>query len=152
MSRKAFVLRIAPGDTDRVPDALKDDALIIGWSRAEGLLEPGIDWNQFRSRVHREYHSNEKNFRRSGGAAGHLWRFLNEMEINDLVVVPYGSQFYVAEVAGPPYFDARKIMEDTAHRRPARWLNGKAPIARTVARSALLSRMPASSSTLDRSR
>ena len=70
-----------------------------------------------------------------------MWRFIRDMKIGDLVVVPHGSEFYVGEVAGPAFYDENKVDEDSAYRRPVKWLNGKRPIPRAVAKSALLSRM-----------
>jgi restriction endonuclease Mrr len=63
------------------------------------------------------------------------------MKPGDLVVVPHGPDFFVTEVSGPATYDRTKIDDDTAYRRPARWLNGGNPIPRQIARSALLSRM-----------
>jgi restriction endonuclease Mrr len=65
-----------------------------------------------------------------------MWRFIRDMKLKDLVVVPHCSGFYVAEVTGPATYDETKVKEDTAYRRTCRWLNdGK------FARSALISRM-----------
>lgn len=139
--QQAFILRIAPSEIDRVPVALQSDQLIIGWADAEGLLEPTLDWEHFREIVRNAYYSKEPNLRRTGAAAGQMWRFIRDMKIGDLVVVPHWSEFYVAEVSGPAIFDKSKQEDDTAYRRPATWLNGKQPIARSVARSALISRM-----------
>src|SRR6202023_2416409 len=47
----------------------------------------------------------------------------------------------VAEIAGPARHELDKIDEGTAHRRKVSWLNGKQPIPRPIARTALQSRM-----------
>ena len=39
MSQQAFVLRIAPGGIDKVPEALACNEIIIGWALAKGLLD-----------------------------------------------------------------------------------------------------------------
>jgi predicted Mrr-cat superfamily restriction endonuclease len=70
-----------------------------------------------------------------------MWRFIREMKNGDLVVVPYGADFLVAEVTGPAMYDSSKVKDDSAYRRPVRWLNNKRSIPRRLARSALLSRM-----------
>lgn len=70
-----------------------------------------------------------------------MWRFIREMAVEDLVVVPYGPEFYVAQIKGPATFDADKVDDDTAYRRKVSWLNNKKPIPRATARSALISRM-----------
>jgi predicted Mrr-cat superfamily restriction endonuclease len=141
MSQSGFVLRIAPGGEDKVPEALAAGQLIIGWAEAEGLLDPALTWEQFREIVRNAYYSDHPTLRKAGGAAGHLWRFIREMKPGDLVVVPYGGEFFVAEVSGPATYYAAKVEEDSAYRRAVRWSNGKKPISRQLARSALLSGM-----------
>ena len=141
MAKNGFVLRIAPGREDRVSEALERDHLIIGWAMAEGLLDLELEWEGFREIIREAYYSDDENLRRAGNASGHMWRFIREMNVGDLVVVPYGSVFYVGEVKGGALYDTSKVDQDSAYRRPVRWLNGKSPIPRKFAKSALLSRM-----------
>ncbi len=141
MTQQAFVLRIAPGDSDRVPEALNKNQLIIGWAEAQGLLDAKLSWEQFREIISNTYYSNESNLRKAGNAAGHMWRFIREMNNGDLVIVPHGSVFYIAEVTGSATYDDTKISDDTAYRRPVKWLNGKNSIRRDLAKSSLISRM-----------
>ena len=136
----AFVLRIAHV-TDIIFEALKKDHLIIGWAKAEGLLDPNLEWEEFRGIISETYYSDEKNLRKAGSAAGHMWRFIRKMEKGDLVVVPHYSEFYVGEVCDQAFYDKSKVGEDSAYRRPIKWLNGKRAMPRSYARSALLSRM-----------
>ena len=138
-----FILRITPSGIDRVPEALETNHLIIGWAEAEGLLAPDLDWVSFRQIIHDEYHAGAETFKDSGRDAGNMWRFIREMEPRDLVVVPYWSEFYVAEVSGPACYDRTKVGDDTAYRRPVKWLNNKQCILRATARSALRARMMA---------
>jgi predicted Mrr-cat superfamily restriction endonuclease len=140
-NQAAFVLRIAPGGQDKLPEALSTDQVIIGWARAEGLLDPTLTWEKFRDIVRAAYYSDEPSLRRAGAAGGHMWRFIRNMKPGDLVVVPYAAEFFVAEIAGPATYDQTKIEADSAYRRSVRWLNGKKPISRQLARAALLSRM-----------
>ncbi len=139
--REAHILRIAPGRVSRLEQALQSDELVIGWSRAVGLLDPGLSWGDFRQIVHDIYYSKDPTYRRAGHAAGSLWRYIKEMQTEDLVVVPEGRQFYVAQVTGSCYFDESMVNDDSAYRRPVRWLNSKRPIPRSTARAALQSRM-----------
>ena len=141
MARNGFVLRIAPSGEDRVSEALESDRLIIGWAKAEGLRDPQLDWEGFREIIRKAYYSDDENLRRAGNAGGHMWRFIRDMKVDDLVVVPYGSEFYVGEIKGDAFYDTSKVDEDSAYRRPVRWLNSKRPIPRAIAKSALLSRM-----------
>jgi predicted Mrr-cat superfamily restriction endonuclease len=139
--QQAFVLRIAPSEVDRVDEALASNQIIIGWSEAAALLDPHLDWHTFREVMRTQYYAQEPNLRRAGAAAGHMWRFMREMNPGDLVVVPHGSEFYVAKVEGPATHDPSKIAEDTAFRRTVAWQNDKQPIPRSLARAALQSRM-----------
>jgi predicted Mrr-cat superfamily restriction endonuclease len=141
MSQSAFVFRIAPSGNDRVPEALERDQLIIGWANAQGLLDETLEWEAFREIVYGVYHAGEANYRRAGAAAGHIWRFVRGMQPGDLVVVPYWADFYVAEIIGVATYDPALAPEDSSYRRKVRWLNGKKPIPRRLATSALISRM-----------
>jgi predicted Mrr-cat superfamily restriction endonuclease len=141
MTKNAFVLRIAPSGNDKLPEALHDDQIIIGWAHAQGLIEDALNWESFRKIVRDAYYSQEPTLHKAGAAAGHMWRFIRDMKQGDLIVVPYGNRFYVCEVTAPAVYLADKQDDDTAYRRPVRWLNEKQPIDRTLARSALISRM-----------
>ena len=107
----------------------------------DGLLEPSLSWEQFREIIRSGYYPDEETLRKAGAASGHLWRFIREMNVGDLVVVPYGSEFFVAEIKGPATYNPAKVTDDTAYRRDVQWLNDKKPIRRDVAKSALISRM-----------
>jgi len=137
--RQAFVLRIAPNGIDRVALALGENVAIIGWC-APALMDPSLDWKAFREIVRTKFYSKDDNLRRAGAAAGHMWRFIREMKVGDLLVTPHGSGFYVGRIAGPAFHLPEKVKEDTAYRRRVEWLNGKRPIPRETARAALQSR------------
>lgn len=141
MEQQAFVLRISPSGIDRVPEALDNDQIIIGWAEAKGLLDTSLAWEQFREIIRTRYYQDEDNLRRAGSAAGHMWRFIREMNIGDLVVVPYKSNFYIAEISEDANYNEAKVGEDTAYRRNVQWLNNKKAIPRSLAKSALVSRM-----------
>lgn len=141
MNQQAFVLRIAPSGIDKVQEALTENQIIIGWAEAEGLLDTNLTWEQFREIIRNKYYTGEETLRRAGGAAGHMWRFIREMNKGDLVVVPHWSEFYIAEIESSAIYVADKVADDTAYRRPVKWLNDKKPIRRDLAKSALISRM-----------
>ena len=100
-----------------------------------------INGKNFAKSYERLNHPEEPNLRRAGAAAGQMWRFIQDMQVGDLIVVPRSSEFYIAEVTGPAFYDASKKDEDTAYRRPVILLNNKSPIPRSLAKSALISRM-----------
>lgn len=138
--RQAWVIRMSTGGGDVVDDGLRDGFVYLGWSSAEGLISCDDYW-RFRDIVHDTYYSEDDSYVRSGRAASQLWNFIREVKTNDLVVVPHGPEFYVAQVEGPAEYDDETGPEDTAHRRRVRWLNDGRAIPRTSARSALISRM-----------
>lgn len=141
MDTNAFVLRITLGNFNGVQLALDSDTIIIGWSKATALLDRGLDWTQFRQVLMDAYPDYKDNPRSLGNAAGHMWRFIRDMKAGDYVVVPHGPAFYVAQVDGDVYHEPTKVEEDTAFRRKVKWLNGKNPIPRDSAPSALYSRI-----------
>lgn len=141
MEQQAFILRQSAGSGDCLKEALDTNQLIVGWSEAKGLLDEKLSWEEFRSIIIKHYHAHDENLRRAGASAGHIWCFIREMTIGDLVVVPYGHEFYVAEITGPPTYVELKVENDTAYRRPVKWLNDKKPISRSFGKAALLSRM-----------
>jgi predicted Mrr-cat superfamily restriction endonuclease len=136
---QAFVLRIAPSGVDRVALALREDVAIIGWAAPE-LLNPSLDWKAFREIVRARFYAKEDNLRRAGAAAGHMWRFIRDMKIGDLLVTPHGNGFFIGRIAGPAFHLPDKVKEDTAYRRKVDWLNNKQPVLRATARAALQSR------------
>lgn len=146
---RGFVLRIAPSRVDRVEEALNDNELIIGWGQLPELLNNDLSWNDFRQLIHDKYHSKETDFRRSGRAAGNMDRFIREMDIGHLVVVPHKSNFYIARITADAYHDPTRVGDDAAFRRPVEWLNDKKPIPRRLARVALQSRMKIQNTSAD---
>lgn len=137
----AFVLRLNPNGRDRMQDALRDRDIIIGWSRASGLGDESLSWTEFRQIIHDAHYATHSDYRASGRAAGEMRRFVWEMQPGSLVVVPHGSQFYVAKVTGEFRRLEDKVDEDTAHRRSVEWLNDGQPIHRSQAPARLYSRM-----------
>lgn len=137
--QQAFFLRIEPSEIDRLPEALASDQIIIGWSRTEGLLVESLSRDKFRSMISNIHYPGEKDLRKAGQAAGHMWRFIREMNIGDLVVVPSAQKFYVARILGPATYDKSRIEDDTAYRRKVEWLNNKKPIDYSVANPVLIS-------------
>lgn len=141
MNQQAFVLRVAPGGKDMLPEALSQNVLIIGWAEAEGLLDVKLSWSDFRKIISTVYYNKEETLRKAGTASGHMWRFIREMKTGDIVVVPHGSNFYIAKVTGDAFYDKSKVDADSAYRREVLWLNNAKPIQRRIAKSALISRM-----------
>ena len=104
---------------------LAENEIMIGWSKAEGLIDEALTRDEFREIIHKQYFSSDENKRRSGQVAGDLWRFIREMNIGNYVIVPTDEGFYIGKVAGPAYYDEMRIFNDTAYRRKVEWLNKK---------------------------
>ena len=52
-TRRAFVVYLRPGDPrqDALPEAMRTNELILGWSEAQGLLNSKLTWETFRQIV-----------------------------------------------------------------------------------------------------
>jgi hypothetical protein len=113
---------------DRVPDALADDEIIIGWDNARNLLLPHLSRRDFSEELHQAHYSDQSTRRKAASAARNMWRFLRELRIGDWVVVPNGpKRFYLAQVIGHPTYDVSQSRD--CYRRRVRWLQ-KEPLLR----------------------
>lgn len=122
-----FLMRVAPSKRDRVPEALQAHEIIIGWSKARGLLKPDLTREGFKRLIRNAYPQRYPTDREAGRGTGEMWRFIREMKVGDLAVVPHGSEFYVARVLGPARYDAGRVSDDMAYRRPVEWIAGPIP-------------------------
>ena len=77
----AFVLRIAPSGIDKVPEALHENEIIIGWAYADGLLNSKLDWEQFREILNKAYYSKEPTLRK-GRCCG--WQYVAFYKGNEI--------------------------------------------------------------------
>jgi len=66
---------------------LAQNEIMLGWSKAEGLLNEELTKVEFREIIHKEYFPREETKRRAGQIAGDLWRFIREMKIGHLILV-----------------------------------------------------------------
>lgn len=146
---QAFILRMNPSKSNRIPEGLARNEIIIGWSEAAGLTVPGATREQFRYIIHQTYHIGATSHIEAGLGAGNMWRFIREMDVGDLVLVPSHSVFYLARVAGVAYYDPDRVQDDTAHRRPVEWLNEGRPISRYSVSAELQSKMRGQLTCLD---
>ena len=135
MGQQIFVLRMRPvppghggrpGDWDRVPEALEENHLIIGWAKAEGLLHPELSWERFRGII-KDAYGGIYDRRRADMAAGQAWRFIRGMNPGDLVLVPDGERFHIGRVASEPWFNKDGVAQNSAYRRHAEWLRLNVP-------------------------
>jgi predicted Mrr-cat superfamily restriction endonuclease len=140
----AFILRQSPSGVSQLANiSLRQNVIVNGWSGVPGLIEEK-DYGAFREILRKVWYPREKSLRKAGYAAGTMWRFINDMNVGDWVVIPFwGGVFYLAEITGSAYYDKSPAAKkaDSSYRRQVRWLNNKKPIERRFARSKLISRM-----------
>jgi hypothetical protein len=131
MAGRAYAFRMKVSSVDRVDEALASDQLIIGWSQAEGLLDPSLEPDDFVRIVHETHHSDETTRRKAGQAAPQLWRFIREFEAGDLVLAVREDECYLARILpDDALYVSDKQNDDSSYRRNVEWLNEKRPIAR----------------------
>lgn len=124
-ARKAFIVRVSSTD-DKM---LAENEVMIGWSKADGLLDEKLTKEDFTGVVQKEYFPKEDTKHRAGQIAGDFWRFIREMSEGNYVLVPTEGGFYIGRVVGPAYYNEMKIFNDTAYRRKVEWLNDKKVIS-----------------------
>ncbi len=146
ISVQAFVLRLKPGHVDRLDEAMKNNQLIIGWSEADGLLDPSLTRGEFTEIIRKAYEKIDEAYRKKPrlyNAVGQMWRFIREMRPGDFVLSPRDDDVFIARVNGPVKYYAQHRESDTAHRRPAKWLNMDAPVSRSELEPKLRKRLRA---------
>ncbi|NHK30743.1 MAG: hypothetical protein FK730_05290 [Asgard group archaeon] len=107
---------------------LRENEIMVGWSKAEGLLNLDLTKEEFGEIIEKQYFPKDDTKHRSGQATGDMWRFIREMSLGNYVVVPTDEGFFIGRVTGPAYYDEMRIFNDTAYRRKVEWLNEKRPI------------------------
>jgi len=120
-AQKAFIIKIS-GTIEKM---LAENQVMIGYSKAEGLLDPNLTKKEFREIIKKQYYSNDGNVRAAGQIAGDLWRFIREIKLGNYIVVPAEEGLYISKVIGPATYDEMRIFNDTAYRRKVEWLNNK---------------------------
>ncbi len=121
--KRAFIVKI----TSTIEKMLKENEIMIGWGKAEGLIDESKTKEDFREVIHKQYFPLEEQKRRAGQVAGDLWRFIREMKLDHYILIPTEGGFFIGRVTGPAYYNEMKIFNDTAFRRKVEWLNKKEP-------------------------
>ena len=142
--KRAFVFRL----DHRLTTSLVQDVIGLGWYEATGL-DKIKDWNEFKSILRAKYPNPY-----ATNAAGSVWRFMNDMNIEDYAVVPTDNGFFLAEVKSDVFYDPNGAndIDDFAWRRSVRWVTSKEkPIPRNFASNNLQMRMKARQTCVDAS-
>lgn len=106
----------------------------IGWSDLGDLSE--VSSKEELANLYDEYF--DKNPRGKGQDVGQVWRFLNDMQIGDYVILAENSVFHIGRVESEYYYDNTDNPEQSAdykNNRTVRWL--KKNISRNILSSNL---------------
>ncbi len=142
MNKKAFIIRCSPGGISRHQEMLKENQIVIGWSRTKNnLFNDELDRDGFKKELKSVYPLYNENPYSLGQATGYLWRFIREMGIGDYALVPIAKAFYLGEITSNLIYLQDRIEDDTAIRRNVKWLNNGKPILRDYCGSGLISRL-----------
>ncbi|MGO7790844.1 hypothetical protein ACC703_25620 [Rhizobium ruizarguesonis] len=114
----AFAFRLKPSHIDHVEELLAVNQIAIGWSDAKGLEDPSLTMADFRTEIAKRYPEIVKR-NRVGHDVGHLWRFIRQLKVGDIVVVPHGDNIHFLQVASGAKYLSTKVADDTAYRRDA---------------------------------
>lgn len=137
---RAFIIRCAPSYNSQL-DQVREGEIMIGWSKTtDELLEPSLTRNEFKPILIKHYNGYAENGRSLGQATGYLWRFIREMQIGDLALIPTRGAFYLAEITSDAYSDEHYMDTDSVIRRKVKLLS-EDPISRSVCPNGLVSRL-----------
>jgi hypothetical protein len=125
-----FMLRMTLSGVPRVKDGLNSNEIMIGWSLAKGLEKPNTTRSQVKSAIALAYPNDTA--KQLGSSTGMVWRFVGEMKVGDLVVVPDGSQTYVALVLSDVRYVPEGASTDSIYRRSVKWLNDGMAVPRRI--------------------
>lgn len=143
MNQQAFIIRCAPSGINRLEELLEKNQIVIGWSYTrDKLFDTSLDREEFKQNLRELYYPHyEENPYSLGQATGYMWRFIREMNIGDLAIVPIPRAFYLGEITSDTIYLEDKVEDDTAIRRNVKWLNDGKPIQRDYCGAGLISRL-----------
>lgn len=148
--RKAFVVRVNPGQVNKLKETLESNQAILGWAELKGLLDSNLSHSEVREQIFRIYRKHDKNKIGAGNNAAQVRRFIYDIKTGDYILIPAGGCFYIAQAAeDDAVYLPEKVKEDSAYRRNLNWRNGKKAIKRALASSALQSRLKSRQTVID---
>ncbi len=122
-----YAYRLNPSHENQTKNLLDDGQIAIGWSKAR-VVEPSLTKEDVQQEIDRCY-PHLKGEGKLTKDVNQVWRFLRELEIGDIVLVPDGNDVHFLRVVGGPVFlDGRT--DDTAIRRDVAKILA-APVKRT---------------------
>ncbi|WJH40584.1 hypothetical protein N7E02_08190 [Aliirhizobium terrae] len=106
-------LRLKPSEIDRVEELLEQSVVAIGWSDADALLNRRLSKDSFRAVLKETYPTLHL-----ANALEHTWRFIREIAVGDIALIPHGDRIHFVQVAGDPFRQVDGLDTDTVIRRP----------------------------------
>ncbi len=117
-----WLVRTNPENTNRLKEFLEEGIIAIGWSNLLDLT------SMPKSEIFAELSRN--NYSCSNVKLGVINHFVNNMQVDDLCIIPYGNKIYIAKVTSPYYYDATKVEDGYPHQRKVEFINKDKPISR----------------------
>jgi predicted Mrr-cat superfamily restriction endonuclease len=129
--RQAYIVKISRKYKRRLLSALVNNVLNIGWSKARGLTDENLSYEEFREIIHQAYYSKDSDYRRSGRVAASIWRFIRDIKIGNYILAPTTRGFFVGVIKSEAYFKEDFTDIESGYKRNVEWLRkGKAIIRR----------------------
>jgi 5-methylcytosine-specific restriction protein B len=135
-TRRAWLLRGTESGKSLVPEWIKGNFCSIGWSHL-GNFPKDIEKHELINLLGSTYPDARPGTIRN--AAGVILRFLQVMQVGDLVLSPNRNELFIGVIGGTPEFTP----EDTTQprRRVVEWANADEPIKRSSISASLFSKL-----------
>ncbi|MBU3217938.1 hypothetical protein LL033_16130 [Clostridium estertheticum] len=118
-----WLVRTNPENINRLKEFLENDIIAIGWSNLIDLTD--MPKNTLLKELARN------NYSCSNVKLGVINQFVNNIQVGDLCIIPYGNKIYLAKVTSPYYYDSTKVAEGYPHQRKVEFINKDNPISRS---------------------
>jgi hypothetical protein len=125
---RVFGLRLMPSEIDRTLELLGANKVAIGWSLAPSLIDPALTRQQFKKAIDAAYP--DFHGTKLAASVADTWRFLREMEVGDILVIPRSRDIYFARVVGPAHAVPDGISKDMLFQRNIQLLLDGLPLKR----------------------
>lgn len=121
-----WLVRAYPEGVNRIEE-FKDEGVIgIGWSNI-----PNVE-NVCRDKTAISNMLSNNGYNNSNVTVGVLNHFFNNMQINDLCLIPDGNRIYLAKITSDYHYEDTKLDDGYAHQRSVEFLNKDNPINRSA--------------------
>lgn len=125
---EAWVVRPKPHGKNRLNEFLENGLVAIGWPGLGDLTD--CDKEEIRERLKDTF--NQSSYK-LGQNTGQINRFVNEMETDDIVLVPSGGNIYVGKIETQCNHHEEKANDDEGypHQRSVNWYHDGAAVDRS---------------------